>query len=106
MVNLVRPRDLGAEDARRRAHGHSSTARAIAADLSAAGVDVDGRRCVDGLLDRGPRPRRAAGARGRAARRWSASSDVPTYELPRLAGGIDLGGLYELAGGLRDQGLA
>ena len=32
--------------------------------------------------------------------------DVPSYELPRLPGGIDLGGLYELAAGLREQGLA
>jgi hypothetical protein len=32
--------------------------------------------------------------------------DVPTYELPLLVGGVDLGGLYELAGLLRDQGLA
>ena len=32
--------------------------------------------------------------------------DVPTYELPRLAGGVDLGALYELAGMLREQGLA
>ena len=31
---------------------------------------------------------------------------VPTYELPRLAGGVDLGGLYELAADLKDQGLA
>ena len=31
---------------------------------------------------------------------------VPTYELPRLAGGIDIGGLYELAAELKDQGLA
>jgi hypothetical protein len=32
--------------------------------------------------------------------------DVPSYELPRLAGGVDLGGLYELAELLKDQGLA
>ena len=32
--------------------------------------------------------------------------DVPSYELPRLPGGIDLGGLYELAATIRDQGLA
>ena len=31
---------------------------------------------------------------------------VPAYELPRLAGGVDLGGLYELAQALRDGGLA
>jgi hypothetical protein len=29
---------------------------------------------------------------------------VPTYELPRLAGGVDLGGLYELAASLEQQG--
>ena len=32
--------------------------------------------------------------------------EVPSYELPLLVGGIDLGGLYEIAGLLRDQGLA
>jgi len=32
--------------------------------------------------------------------------EVPTYELPRLAGGVDLGGLYELATALREQGMA
>jgi hypothetical protein len=30
----------------------------------------------------------------------------PTYELPLLPDAIDLGGLYELAQMLRDQGLA
>ena len=35
-----------------------------------------------------------------------AAMDVPSYELPRMAGGIDLGGLYELAGLLREQGMA
>jgi len=32
--------------------------------------------------------------------------DRPLYELPALAGGIDLGALYELAGRLTDQGMA
>ena len=31
---------------------------------------------------------------------------MPAYELPRLADGVDLGGLYELAAQLKDQGLA
>ena len=31
---------------------------------------------------------------------------VPTYELPRLAGGVDAGGLLELAELMREQGLA
>jgi hypothetical protein len=35
-----------------------------------------------------------------------AGLDAPTYELTRLADGIDLGGLYELAAQLRDQGMA
>ena len=32
--------------------------------------------------------------------------DVPHYELPRLADGVDLGGLYELAAQLKAQGLS
>ena len=32
-----------------------------------------------------------------------AGIDVTSYELPRMAGGIDLGGLYELAALLREQ---
>lgn len=39
-------------------------------------------------------------------RRVVADLGRPTYELPRLAGGVDLGGLYELAGLLREQGMA
>jgi len=32
--------------------------------------------------------------------------DVPTYELSRVPGGVDLGGLYELAADLCEQGMA
>ena len=35
-----------------------------------------------------------------------AGIDVPTYELPRLADGVDLGGLYDLAARLREQAMA
>ena len=34
---------------------------------------------------------------------WSPALGVPTYELPRLAGGVDLGGLYELAADARGR---
>ena len=59
----------------------------------------------------GRRRRAAAEAREHAERRALedeqreriAELDVPTYELPRLADGIDLGGLYELAADLIDQ---
>ena len=46
---------------------------------------------------RGPRPRRTPPARGRAARHRGPTSTCPTYELPRLAAGIDRGALLELA---------
>ena len=60
---------------------------------------------VDGLLSE---------ARDHAVRRALEDSQrkivkglgVPTYELGRLPGGVDLGGLYELAASLQDQGLA
>jgi hypothetical protein len=32
--------------------------------------------------------------------------DVPSYELPSLPGGVDMGGLYELAEALTEGGLA
>ena len=103
VVNLVRPRDLGpgALEAVRR--GDVDRA-AITQELSRATVGV-GHDLVDSLV---------AEARDHAVRRALedaqhavvAGLGVPTYELPRLAGGIDHGALLELAGLLREQGLA
>jgi len=31
---------------------------------------------------------------------------LPTYELPLLSGGVDLGGLYRLAAALKEEGAA
>lgn len=103
VVNQVRPRDLRADDLAAARTGGLDLDR-IAADLKEAGVDP-GEGLVDGL---------AAEARDHAERRGLedaqhavvAGLGRPTYELPRLAGGIDLGGLYELAGELKAQGLA
>ena len=75
-----------------------------AKELSSVGIDVDDA-LVEGLL---------AEARDHAERRALEDSQrelvadlgVPTYELPRVAGGVDFGGLYELAAMLRDQGMA
>lgn len=103
VVNLVRPRDLAAEDLQSALAG-SLDRFEVASDLETAGVsgaDV----LVDDLL---------AEARDHAERRALEDTqrtlvedlDVPTYELPRLAGGVDLGGLYELAASLKEQGLA
>jgi hypothetical protein len=76
----------------------------VAGDLTRAGLPGSGT-LVTGLLNE---------ARDHAERRALEDSqravvqtlEVPSYELPLLVGGIDLGGLYELAGYLRDQGMA
>jgi anion-transporting ArsA/GET3 family ATPase len=103
VVNLVRPRALGAHAlAQVRDDGVDPTA--IAAELKRARVDVD-TRLVGSLV---------AEARDHAVRRrledeqreLVAAEGVPTYELPRLASGIDHGALVELAELLRHQGMA
>lgn len=103
IINMVRPRDLGPADLEAALTG-TLDRQAVTADLARAGVRVS-HELVDSLLDE---------ARDHAARRALEDSqravvqalDVPSYELPRLPGGIDLGGLYELAAQMRDQGLA
>jgi len=103
VVNLVRPRDLSPDDLAAALDG-SLDRTVIEADLRAANVEVT-PGLVDGLC---------AEAKDHAERRTLeeaqriliAELDVPTYELPRLPGGVDLGGLYELAALLKDQGMA
>ncbi len=103
IVNQVRPRDLDADDLEAALAGRLDTAR-LTADLKEVGVDLD-ESLVDGLV---------AEAHDHAVRRAleDAQREVvaglgrPTYELPRLPGGVDLGGLYELAATLKHQGLA
>ena len=103
VVNLTRPRDLDSDDLARARTGKLDK-DAVRADLERAGVTAT-KVLVDGL---------AAEARDHAERRALEESQrarvaeygVPVYELPRLAGGMDLGGLYDLAATLRDQGLA
>ena len=103
VVNLIRPQDLSAEELAA-ARAGTLDRDTIETQLEAGGIDVD-KALVDGLLDE---------AHDHAERRALEDSqralvgklDVPTYELPRLPQGIDLGALYELAGTLREQGLA
>ncbi|MBM0124473.1 ArsA-related P-loop ATPase [Pimelobacter simplex] len=103
VVNQVRPRDLDADDLAAARAGTLDRGR-IDADLAEGGIAVS-PELVDGLLAEA-----ADHAERRALedsqRELVARLDVPSYELPRLAGGIDLGGLYELAGLLRAQGMA
>jgi anion-transporting ArsA/GET3 family ATPase len=104
VVNLVRPRDLDAEDLAAARKGTLDRAT-LHADLAEAGVADGDDALVDGLLSeaRDHAERRALEDSQRAI---VADLGVPTYELPRLAGGVDLGGLYELAAALKRQGLS
>jgi hypothetical protein len=103
VVNLVRPQDLDARALAAARAGKVDTA-VVARDLKSAGVDTDDA-LVDGLLAeaRDHAERRALEDEQRAL---VADLGLPTYELPRLTGGIDLGSLYELAGLLHHQGMA
>jgi len=103
VVNMVRPRDLSADDLAAARAGTLDRSR-VEAEVKAAGIEVT-PALLDGLLHE---------AREHAERRALeddqgavvAGLGVSTYELPRLAGGVDLGALYELAGLLREQGMA
>jgi anion-transporting ArsA/GET3 family ATPase len=103
VINLVRPRDLGPA-ALAAVRNDSVDRTEITQDLTREGVAVD-HELVESLV---------AEARDHAVRRELedeqhevvAHLDVPTYELPRVAGGIDQGALLELATLMREQGLA
>lgn len=103
VVNQVRPQDLAAPDLAAARAGTLDRA-AIEGDLVTAGLR-DCAGLVEGLVAEASdhAERRALEDSQRAL---VAGLDVPSYELPRMAGGIDLGGLYELAGLLREQGMA
>jgi anion-transporting ArsA/GET3 family ATPase len=103
VVNQVRPREIDQADLTAALAGRLDPAQ-IQADLKEAGVDI-GDGLVDGLLAEA-REHAERRALEDAQRELVADLDRPTYELPRLPGGVDLGGLYELAADFRRQGLA
>jgi anion-transporting ArsA/GET3 family ATPase len=102
IVNLVRPRDLDAAQLQDIVKDDVDR-ETLAKELASVGIDVDDE-LVEGLLieARDHAERRALEDSQRAL---VAELDVTSYELPRLPGGVDIGGLYELAAMLRDQGL-
>ncbi len=103
VVNMVRPRDLDDDDLAAVRAG-KVTKRTVATGLNRGGLTGTAELVMDLLTEgRDHAERRALEEEQRAL---VGELDVPTYELPLLVGGIDLGGLYELAGDLRDQGLA
>ncbi|MGN6782898.1 MAG: ArsA family ATPase [Marmoricola sp.] len=103
VVNLVRPQELGA-DARAELIAGTVDPAALRGDLAEAGVAADDS-LVATLLAEG----RDHAERRRledSQRRIVCEIGVPVVELPRLPGGTDLAGLYDLAAALREQGLA
>jgi anion-transporting ArsA/GET3 family ATPase len=103
VVNLVRPQALS-PGALAQVRDDAVDPTAITSELSRARVDVDAA-LVRALV---------AEARDHAVRRQLedeqrtlvAAEGLPTYELPRIAAGIDHGALVELAQLLRHQGMA
>ena len=101
LINMVRTPLLSAGD-----HALAQTRQLPRAEL-AAGLAAVGLPTSEALLD--ALIGEAVDATDRVAletaeRAALASLGRPTYELPWLAEGIDLGGLYELAAALTDQG--
>ena len=103
VVNQVRPQDLD-KQARTALLRRTVDPAGVAAALGVARVD-DGATLVDSLLEEGHdhAQRRALEDE---QRKLVAGIGAPTYELPKLAAGVDLTGLYELAAQLCEQGLA
>ncbi len=103
MINQVRPRDLSAKQLASARAGDLDAA-AITADLQRAKLDVT-HELVDTLIAEG---------RDHAERRTLEDEQrivvdalgLPTYELPKLSGGVDVGALHELAAALCEQGMA
>jgi len=103
VVNLVRPQDLDPEELAA-ARAGTLDAAAVAKDLDRAGVSPSDDLVEALVTEAGQHAERRA--LEDAQRAVVATLGVPAYELPRLAGGIDLGCLYELAERLKEQGLA
>lgn len=103
VVNAVREPVLRARELTAAATGRLDRA-AVTAGLAAARLPV-GTTVVDGLLTEAAEH----GARVALEKRERATikaSGRPVYELPAIAGGIDLGALYALADSLCRQGMA
>ncbi|MBE7324034.1 P-loop NTPase [Nocardioides sp. Y6] len=100
--NLVRPQevdaDLLADVASEQGRTH------VAAGLEAAGLEPHDV-LVDALVSQG-RDHAERLALQERQREVVAATGVPNVDLPQLVDGVDLGGLYELAAALKEQGLA
>lgn len=102
VTNLVRPHELDEATLAAAASGtldrDEVAAGLLAADLTPDDVLVD--ELLDQAADHATRIELE-----QQQREVVAGAGVPTYALPQLPGGVDLGGLYELAAILKDGGL-
>ena len=103
VVNLVRPQDLDADE-RRELVEDTVDRGSIRASLEKVGITADDAM-VEGLVEEG-RFHADRRALEDSQRTVVESLGVPSYELERMPGGIDLAGLYELAEQLHEGGLA
>jgi len=104
IANQVRPQWLPDRSVAAAAGGRVDAAR-IRASLASAGLDLT-PDVIDGLVAETVEHAQRVHAEAVALARLDASSAAPArLELPRLIGGVDLGGLYELAETLCAQGV-
>ena len=97
IVNLIAAARRSSDRAGRGGADRSTRRATDRAGLTAAGLDRRTTGCVDALLAEAARPRRASRLEQRERRTIVDCSGDPMFELPWLADGVDLGGLYELS---------
>jgi anion-transporting ArsA/GET3 family ATPase len=103
MINMVRPTELSPSQLRAAEAGEVDE-HELAIGLKAAGIDDSVRLAGDLAAEL---TQHAVAAVGQEMQRQRlAEPGQPRYDLPMITDGMDLGGLYRLAGALRDQGAA
>jgi anion-transporting ArsA/GET3 family ATPase len=103
VVNLARRPELDDQE-RDLAMSGELDREAVTADLERAGIRAT-ETLVTGMLQEAREHAERRELEDEQRKRITAL-DVPTYELPRLPDGVDLGALYELAAELCKQGMA
>lgn len=103
IVNMVRRAPLRPAELTAAAKGKLDRDE-VAAGMLAAGLPADAS-VLDALLDEAAQLAERVALEKRE-RRTVSELGRPTYELPLLGGGVDVGALHELAGELRRQGAA
>lgn len=101
-INLVRPQDLDDNERAQLLEGKVANKR-VATALKGVGLEAD-TKMVTALLQEG-RDHAERRALEDSQRALLAELDVPTLELPKLPGGVEYEGLFDLAAVLREGGI-